>query len=55
MVFEYALAGMAAARAGGIKVVDVATTNRASELIEADLVVQTLDELSIDSLKELFL
>jgi HAD superfamily hydrolase (TIGR01509 family) len=55
VVFEDALAGIAAARAGGMKVVAVATANRASELIEADLVVQRLDELSIDSLKKLFL
>jgi len=54
VVFEDALAGIAAARAGGMKVVAVATTNPASALIGADLVVQRLDELSMDLLKRLF-
>ncbi|MFH0812157.1 MAG: HAD family phosphatase [Candidatus Zixiibacteriota bacterium] len=54
VVFEDAHVGIAAARAGGMKVVAVATTNPASELTKADLVVHRLDELSIDKLKELF-
>ena len=45
VVFEDALVGIAAARAGGMKVVAVATTHPASELHEADTAVHRLDEL----------
>ncbi len=45
VVFEDALVGIAAARAGGMKVVAVATTHPAAELHEADTVVHRLDEL----------
>lgn len=45
VVFEDAHVGIAAARAGGMKVVGVATTHPAEELIAADLAVARLDEL----------
>ena len=45
VVFEDALVGIAAARAGGMKVVAVATTHPAAELSMADLAVERLDEL----------
>ncbi len=45
VVFEDAHVGIAAARAGGMRVVGVATTHPASELTAADLAVQRLDEL----------
>lgn len=54
IVFEDAFVGIQAARAGGMKVVAVATTNPASELKEADLVVHQLDELSLLDLNQLF-
>ena len=54
IVFEDALVGIQAAKAGGMKVVAVATTHPASELTEADLVVDRLDELLIAQLKALF-
>ena len=45
VVFEDAHVGIAAARAGGMRVVGVATTHPAGELTAADLAVQRLDEL----------
>ncbi len=45
VVFEDAHVGIAAARAGGMRVVAVATTHPAHELTAADLVVHRLDEL----------
>ena len=45
VVFEDAHVGIVAARAGGMRVVGVATTHPASELTAADLAVQRLDEL----------
>jgi len=54
IVFEDALAGIQAAKAGGMKVVAVTTTHPASELTEADLVVDRLDALSIAQLKAFF-
>ena len=53
IVFEDALVGIWAAKAGGMKVVAVTTTHLRSELTEADLVVSRLDELSIAQLKAL--
>ncbi|MDR0902793.1 MAG: HAD family phosphatase, partial [Opitutaceae bacterium] len=48
VVFEDAFVGIEAARAGGMKVVAVATTNPASELqAVADRVVHRLDELTV--------
>jgi beta-phosphoglucomutase family hydrolase len=45
VVFEDALVGIQAARAGGMKVVAVATTHPAEELTSADRTVHRLDEL----------
>ena len=45
VVFEDAHVGIAAARAGGMRVVAVATTHPASELTAADLAIHRLDEL----------
>ncbi len=45
VVFEDAHVGIAAARAGGMKVVGVATTHPAAELTAADIAVAQLDEL----------
>lgn len=54
IVFEDALAGIQAARAGGMKVVGVATTHRPAELIDkVDLVVARLDELTVADLHSL--
>src|SRR5476651_2590826 len=51
VVFEDAFAGIEAARAGGMKVVGVATTHPAEELAgKVDRVVQRLDELSVEDL-----
>lgn len=54
VVFEDAFAGIEAARAGGMKVVGVATTHPAEVLVaRADRVVHRLDELSVADLKAL--
>jgi len=45
VVFEDALVGIQAARAGGMKVVAVATTHPPEELTSADIAVRRLDEL----------
>jgi len=54
VVFEDAFVGIQAAKAGGMKIIAVTTTHPASELTEADLVVDQLDELSIAQMKALF-
>jgi haloacid dehalogenase superfamily, subfamily IA, variant 3 with third motif having DD or ED len=54
VVFEDAFVGIQAAKAGGMKIIAVTTTHPASELTEADLVADRLDELSIAQLKALF-
>lgn len=54
VVFEDAHVGIAAARAGGMKVVGVATTHPAEELTQADVVVHRLDELEVADLTKLF-
>jgi beta-phosphoglucomutase-like phosphatase (HAD superfamily) len=54
VVFEDALVGIEAAKSGGMKVVAVTTTNPASALTAADLVVTRLDEISLFQLKGLF-
>jgi HAD superfamily hydrolase (TIGR01509 family) len=54
VVFEDAHVGIAAARAGGMRVVAVTTTHAASELSEADVVVAHLDELEAATLAEWF-
>lgn len=54
IVFEDAFAGIEAARAGGIKVVGVATTHNAATLTPlVDRVVHQLDELMVEDLQEL--
>jgi beta-phosphoglucomutase family hydrolase len=55
VVFEDALVGIAAARAGGMKVVAVATTHPLEELGVADLAVRRLDELEVETLGKWFL
>ena len=54
VVFEDAVAGIQAAKAGSMKAVAVTTSNPAPRLREADMVVNRLDELSIAHLEELF-
>ena len=54
VVFEDALVGIAAARAGGMKVVAVATTHPPEELTAADRVVRRLDELKAEDLAKWF-
>ena len=53
LVFEDAHVGIQAAHAGGMKVVAVSTTNPASELTQADIVVRKLDELSVAKLEQM--
>ncbi len=53
-VFEDAHVGIEAARAGGMRVVGVATTHTLEELTEPDLAVHRLDELSVDKLAQWF-
>jgi HAD superfamily hydrolase (TIGR01509 family) len=55
VVFEDAFAGIEAARAGGMKVVGVATTHPQAALAgKVDRVVRQLDELSVEALAKLF-
>jgi beta-phosphoglucomutase family hydrolase len=54
VVFEDSLMGIAAGKAGGMKVVAVTTTNPAEKLAQADMVVDRLDILTIDDLYALF-
>jgi HAD superfamily hydrolase (TIGR01509 family) len=55
VVFEDAFAGIEAARAGGMKVVGVATTHPMEELVgRVDRVVHRLDELEAKDLEDLF-
>jgi beta-phosphoglucomutase family hydrolase len=50
IVFEDALVGIAAARAAGMRVVAVATTEPKEKLAHADWIVDQLDELSVAQL-----
>lgn len=54
VVFEDALAGIEAARAGGMHVIGIATTHPLEELTHADLAVHRMDELSIEELGQWF-
>jgi len=54
VVFEDAHVGIQAAQAAGMKVVAVATTNRAEELTAADRVVHRLDELEVEEVSSWF-
>ncbi len=54
VVFEDALVGIAAARAGGMKCIAVATTNPLDVLGEADLAVTSLTEVTVERVRALF-
>jgi len=54
VVFEDAHAGIEAARAGGMRVVGIATTHPPEELTQADLAVRRMDELSVEQLGRWF-
>lgn len=55
VVFEDAHVGIEAARAGGMRVVGVATTHPPEELTGADFAVHRLDDLTVPQLAEWFL
>lgn len=54
LVIEDAKVGVQAAKAGGMKCVAVCTTLPASDLREADMVVERLDDLTPEALQTLF-
>ena len=54
MVFEDAFVGIEAAKAGGMKVVAVATTHPLAKLTAADMAVTRLDELEPTMLAKWF-
>ena len=54
VVFEDAYAGIEAARAGGMRVIGIATTHPLEELTQADLAVRQMDELSVEQLGKWF-
>jgi beta-phosphoglucomutase-like phosphatase (HAD superfamily) len=53
VVFEDAVVGIQAARAGGMRVVAVTTTSPAAALSGADLVVDRLDQLTLTTVAAL--
>ena len=53
VVFEDAHVGIEAAKAAGMKVVAVTTTHPSFSLQDADMVVDRLDELSLDTVTKL--
>ncbi len=53
VVFEDALVGIEAAHGGGMKVIAVATTNPAERLRHANLVVESLAELTVAQVRQL--
>jgi beta-phosphoglucomutase family hydrolase len=55
VVFEDAYAGIEAARAGGMRVIGIATTHSEEELTQADLAVRRMDKLSAEQLRRWFL
>ncbi len=55
VVFEDALVGIEAAQRGGMKVVAVATTNPIGLLAHADLAVESLGDVTIERLRQLWL
>ena len=55
VVFEDAHVGIAAAHAGGMKVVAVTNTFSRASLSQADCVVERLDELTFNALRRLFM
>ena len=54
VVFEDAFAGIEAARAGGMRVVGIATTHPPEALTGADRAVRRMDELSVEELARWF-
>jgi beta-phosphoglucomutase len=54
VVFEDAVAGVTAAKSGGMKCIAVTTSNPRANLQNADLVVDSLEEVSIETMKGLF-
>jgi len=48
VVVEDAIAGVAAAKSAGMKCIAVSTTHPRSSLSAADIVVDSLDELTLD-------
>jgi len=54
LVIEDAIAGVEAAKRGGMKCVAVLTTNSAEKLSAADLIVKDLTELTFDSLRHIY-
>lgn len=54
LVIEDAIAGVAGAKNAGMKCLAVATTNQPSELKGADVILETLETLNIDTLARLF-
>jgi HAD superfamily hydrolase (TIGR01509 family) len=54
VVFEDAFVGIEAAKAGGMRVIGVATTHSLEALIDADRAVRRLDELATDELTRWF-
>jgi len=53
IVFEDAKVGVAAAKAGGMKVVAVTNTYPAEELTDADLIVSSLEQVTIEALENM--
>ena len=53
IVFEDAHAGIAAARAGGMKIIALSTTHAPETLQDADLVVPSLEHVTVDQLEQL--
>ena len=54
VVFEDAFPGIEAARAGGMRVIGIATTHPPEELTQADLAVRSMAELSVKQLGRWF-
>jgi beta-phosphoglucomutase len=53
VVIEDSITGITAAKAAGIKVIAVQTTLSKEQLKEADMIVESISEITIDKLKEL--
>lgn len=54
VVIEDAIAGVAAAKSAGMKCLAVTTTHPKENLNEADLILDTLEEVDLDDLEKLF-
>ena len=54
IVIEDAIAGVAAAKAGGMKCIAVTNSNSREKLTAADFIVESLEEVNIEILKGLF-